>query len=107
MAACEQPVTPDEHIRAILALHLQQQELERTLARVRPDSDPDAHSRLVALKGQVDGILAAQAHVASFAHYVCIAIGAFRAGMLDEEIEATATALFRQAAGPYRVDLHA
>lgn len=83
-------------MRAVAALCLEQQELATLLANPNPCRSEEELSRLRAVKDRVDGTLQVLEHMTALVQHVCVAIGAFRSGMLDEGIDLVNAHLFRE-----------
>lgn len=96
-----------ELVLAVLALTLEKREIAKLLAGPLQNHSPEEIAHLKEVGERVDGALIQLNAIASLAHHTCIAIGAFRCHMLDEEINIVNKHFYQRAMEPFKVDCYA
>lgn len=96
-----------ELVLAVLALTLEQREIAKILSEQQSSHSPEEIARLKEVGERVDAALIQLNSIASLAHHTCIAIGAFRCHMLDEEINLVNKHFYQRAIEPFKVDCYA
>ena len=97
---------PCRLVRAMVALVCAQKDLEQILKDVTHQRSEEVE-HLQTIKDRVDAVVDAQDGLPAFTQNVLVAIGAFRAHMLDPEIREVNKLLYQRAVAPFRIDTHA